>query len=215
MASGLPPSLSQKRFYTTIVLPLLLCALLVSVLVWRILTPQARTEAAPEPDLDPAAGVHPSAVIMPPSEQGVERLAQKSVGLVILERYANPSQTPEADLKDMAHALENYALLVKGENPLPLGSNQEIATAFRGGNAMNLMFLNPDHQAFGLDGQLVDRWGSPLFFHVESRDQIDIRSAGPDKVMWNANDIQRHYDGSYLTGEALNPPSLHQEKKRR
>ncbi|MCB1209754.1 MAG: hypothetical protein KDK97_10525, partial [Verrucomicrobiales bacterium] len=106
-------------------------------------------------------------------------------------------------------------LLVKGDNPLPLGSNQEIATALRGRNAMNLIFIPLDHPAIGVDGQLIDRWGSPLFFHVESRDHIDIRSAGPDKVMWSDDDLQRRYDGSFLAGKDLNPASLHVERKLR
>jgi hypothetical protein len=37
-------------------------------------------------------------------------------------------------------------------------------------------------------GELVDRWGTPYFFHQLSRDHMEIRSAGPDKVMWTQDD---------------------------
>lgn len=212
MARGVPPSLSPFRFYVTIVTPLVLCALLVLLLIWRILTAEkAATEASEEPvpvETQPAPEEVPA-----PTARGVMENKAKSIGAVILERYANPEQSPEADLKDMAHALENFALLVKGDNPLPLGSNQEISTAMRGGNRMQLVFIPVDHPAIGIDGQLVDRWGTPLFFHVESRDRIDIRCAGPDKIMWTNDDLQRCHDGSFLAGKELNPASLHVERK--
>ena len=38
---------------------------------------------------------------------------------------------PEQDLTDLAHALANFSLLIKGDNPLPMGSNEEIADTLR------------------------------------------------------------------------------------
>jgi hypothetical protein len=39
------------------------------------------------------------------------------------------------------------------------------------------------------NGELMDRWGTPIFFHALSKDQMEIRSAGPDRVMWTADDV--------------------------
>jgi hypothetical protein len=38
-------------------------------------------------------------------------------------------------------------------------------------------------------GELVDYWGTPFFFHQLSGTEMEIHSAGPDKVMWTADDL--------------------------
>lgn len=153
---------------------------------------KART---PKSDAAPVTPAHPA---------GDERL----IGEIILEHYAEPATLPQEDLVRLAHALNNFALLVKGDNPLPQGSNEELAAALRGRNRAQLRFLPETHPVFNAPGQLVDRWGTPLFFHAVSRDRLDIRSAGPDKVMWTEDDLHRRHDGRFLRGEELNAASL-------
>lgn len=114
----------------------------------------------------------------------------------------------------IAHVLGNFALLVKGADPLPLGANEEIAAALRGKNKAALRALSDGHPVFNAQGQLVDRWRTPLYFHASSRDRLDIRSAGPDRVMWTGDDFHRKHDGRYLRGEALLAPSLFEEPPR-
>lgn len=133
---------------------------------------------------------------------------EPTIGEGILFDYGKPNTEPQEDLIRMAHTLSNFALLVKGDNPLPLGSNEEIAAALRGKNRAQLRFLPDDHPVFNDKGQIVDRWGTPLFFHAESRDRLDIRSAGPDKTLWTDDDLHRKHDGRFLRGDQLNPPSL-------
>ena len=130
------------------------------------------------------------------------------IGATILKPYAHPASTPEDDLTLMSHALGNFSLLVKGDDPLPLGANEDIADALRGKNKAHLRFLPDDSPVFDRQGRIIDRWGTPLYFHAESRAHLDIRGAGPDKQMWTADDIHRRYDGSFLKGEALVSPSL-------
>jgi hypothetical protein len=127
----------------------------------------------------------------------------------ILTRYADAARPPEEDLHDLARMLGNFALLVKGDDPLPLGANEEIAAALRGKNRAQLRALPDDHRAFNAQGQLVDRWGTPLYFHAESRDRLDVRSAGSDRKMWTADDLHRRHDGRFLRGDALLAPSLY------
>lgn len=130
------------------------------------------------------------------------------VGMGILKDYGSPGRDPGEDLTDMSHALRNFALLVKGDNPLPLGANEEIAKALKGKNKARLRFLPDDAPCFNAQGQIVDALGTPLFFHAADRDRIDIRGAGPDKQMWTADDLHRTSDGRFLTGDALNASSL-------
>ena len=130
------------------------------------------------------------------------------VGESILSHYADPTRTPQEDLVWMSRALGNFALLVKGDNPIPLGANEDIANALRGRNYAHLRFLPDQHPAFNDRGQIIDRWGTPLYFHANARDRLDIRSAGPDKVMWTADDIHMRHDGQFLQGEDLLSQSL-------
>ncbi len=140
-------------------------------------------------------------------DEASDAIRQKSSGSLpgehILNNYASPSSRPEDDLQVMAHVFSNLRLLVKGDEPFRMGANEEFAAALMGQNAAKEVFLRAPHACLNAKGQLVDRWGSPLFFHVRDRDRIDIRSAGPDREMWTADDLQRRHDGEFFRGETL------------
>jgi len=63
--------------------------------------------------------------------------------------------------------------------------------------------LPDQHAALNARGQLVDRWGTPLFFHALGNGRFEIRSAGPDRKLWTADDIHRNADGSFYNGAEL------------
>lgn len=141
------------------------------------------------------------------ANEAVERV-KPLIGPTILKHYADPAAKPEDDLTAMSHAFDNFSLLVKGPDPLPLGANEDIADALRGKNKAHLRFLPDDSPVFDKQGRIIDRWGTPLYFHAESHDRLDIRSAGPDKQMWTADDLHRRHDGNFLKGDALLAPSI-------
>ena len=74
-----------------------------------------------------------------------------------------------------------------GENPV--GTNAEIMKAVMGGNSKGAMLGPPEGQSLNGKGELVDRWGTPYFFHQLSRSSTEIRSAGPDRVMGTEDDV--------------------------
>ena len=74
-----------------------------------------------------------------------------------------------------------------GENPV--GSNAEIMQALMGGNSAGARLGPSSGQSLSADGELVDRWGTPYFFHQLSKNSMEIRSAGPDRRMWTADDL--------------------------
>ncbi len=131
----------------------------------------------------------------------------------ILANYAQPNTRPEDDLSMMAHVFSNLTLLIKGDVPFRMGANEEFAAALQGKNRDRLRLLPDVHPCFNAQGQIVDRWMSPLFFHVNDRDHIDIRSAGPDKQMGTPDDLHRRYDGQFLHGQQLNAISLDEAGK--
>jgi len=74
-----------------------------------------------------------------------------------------------------------------GENPV--GTNAEIMHAMAGDNPKQLQLSPPDGSSLNEKGELLDRWGTPYFFHQLSKDLMEIRSAGPDRQMWTGDDI--------------------------
>jgi hypothetical protein len=95
-----------------------------------------------------------------------------------------------------------------------LSANEDWAAAIRGQNPAHERFLPDHHIALSPDGKLVDRWGTPLFFHALGGGRFEIRSAGPDEKLWTPDDIHRNADGSFRRGAELNPPSLLESSQR-
>ena len=74
-----------------------------------------------------------------------------------------------------------------GENPV--GTNAEIMKALMGDNPRGAKFGPPEGMMLNGDGELLDPWGSPFFFHQVSRDVMEIISAGPDKRRGTDDDL--------------------------
>jgi hypothetical protein len=70
----------------------------------------------------------------------------------------------------------------------PGGENYEITAALVGKNRFRLELIPMDHPAINDAGELCDRWGTPLFFHQLSGEQMEIRSAGPDREHYTDDD---------------------------
>ena len=102
---------------------------------------------------------------------------------------ANEAQTlpPSVVLDNARVAMHNYNSAF-GENPV--GTNPEITAALMGKNPKQINFITPES---GLrvneKGEMVDAWGTPFFFHQRSGQEMELRSAGPDKIMWNLDDL--------------------------
>ncbi len=101
---------------------------------------------------------------------------------------------PDALTQQRAAASDPQLLAVKqivrdyraalGENPV--GTNSEITKALLGANSHQARFISEEVKLN--NGQLVDRWNHPYFFHQLSHSQLQIRSAGPDGKMWTGDD---------------------------
>ncbi len=130
------------------------------------------------------------------------QMAHELPGEEILKNYALASTRPEDDLHAMAHVFANFRLLVKGD-AFRMGANEEFAAALLGKNAAKEVFLTAPHACLNARGQIIDRWGTALFFHVRDRDRVDIRSAGPDREMWTADDLHRLANGDWHRGAGL------------
>jgi hypothetical protein len=94
---------------------------------------------------------------------------------------------PETAVENMSRAIHQYGEMFGGN---PVGTNPEITKQLNGGNPKHINFITV---AAGMRvddiGELVDPWGTPYFFHQISGSDTEIRSAGPDKIMYTADDI--------------------------
>jgi hypothetical protein len=105
---------------------------------------------------------------------------------------AKPGPAPKPEPEGRAE-VESVRLMFRdyrtrmGENPV--GTNAEIMKAVMGGNPVNARLGPPEGQSLNEQGELVDKWGTPYFFHQMSKDHMEIRSAGPDRKMWTSDDV--------------------------
>jgi hypothetical protein len=70
----------------------------------------------------------------------------------------------------------------------PVGSNADITASLTGRNRLRYALVPPRHPAVNADGELVDRWGTPYFFHQLDGRRMEIRSAGPDRRLHTEDD---------------------------
>lgn len=93
---------------------------------------------------------------------------------------------PATVLENMRKTIELYGSTFGGN---PVGTNPEITRQLAGENPKGINFLKTDGNRVNSNGELVDPWGTPYFFHQLSGTEMEIRSAGPDRRMWTPDDL--------------------------
>ena len=183
--------------------------LLLAVALWLLLfrAPTPGTNTATRDTQTPVAASQPPASAAPSNRPTPPALPQASLEIILPS--AVPETTPRPAAEVAAHlpatpetetglppltVLENMRLVFRqyssrfGGNPV--GDNAEITAALNGRNPGQVTFVNPEAgQGVNDRGELVDNWGTPFFFHQISGTVMEIRSAGPDRKMWTADDL--------------------------
>jgi hypothetical protein len=94
---------------------------------------------------------------------------------------------PEIILQNARRAIVQYAQVYGGN---PVGTNPEITASLMGENPRHINFITPDSGLVVNDkGEMLDGYGTPLFFHQISGHDTEIRSAGMDRKMWTFDDL--------------------------
>lgn len=91
-------------------------------------------------------------------------------------------------IDNLQFTLRDYATALGGN---PVGTNAEITASLLGDNLKQLKLPPPAGSTRNDQGELCDPWGSPWFFHQLSGRQMEIRSAGPDRALYTADDFVR------------------------
>lgn len=159
-------------------------ALLVGVAVlvlalYRPLAPFRRALFSPGRTAAPAAAAH-AALPAVATATGAEEPSELTRGL----------NAPGRDVQSDLRIVNELFLAYRGATHQldPVGENAEITAALRGRNKLGFAFIPADCAAVNAKGELCDRWGTPFFFHALAGDRMEVRSAGPDRVMWTADD---------------------------
>ena len=132
------------------------------------------TENVPETSNEQSV-VASSATAVPVVAAPVAPLAPELAGL-----------PPDTVLENMRLTVRQFGAMFGGN---PVGTNPEITTALQGENPKHINFLKPDGNRVNSRGELVDVWGTPYFFHQLSGTEMEIRSAGPDRIMYTPDDL--------------------------
>ncbi len=121
----------------------------------------------------PANDLPPPAPAMIPAGQAISAAAPSDEGAKL-------------ELEKIHRMITSYNTLM-GENPV--GTNAEIMKALMGRNPHQAMLGPPEGGRLNSKGELIDPWGTPYFFHQMSRDDMEIHSAGPDRIMGTPDDL--------------------------
>ncbi len=104
-----------------------------------------------------------------------------------IEQLNSPTVTIRDDLILLSNVFSSWQTLFPQDGN-PWGDNRDITAALSGQNSRRVALIPPSHPAISKDGELLDRWGTPLLFHQLSGTAMEVRSAGPDRVLYTADD---------------------------
>ncbi len=158
----------------------LLAFAVVAFLAWEFLR-----SPDPRPASDAAASGTQSRIENPKSKISDAAPTEASD---LAKNLNSPTTDIRADLRLVSDVIETFRTnFLQAGNPV--GSNADITAALVGKNKLRVAFIPPKHPAINQSGEICDRWGTPFFFHAESATKMEIRSAGPDRKMWNEDDV--------------------------
>ena len=119
-----------------------------------------------------------------------------NTGTDLAARAASPNSTPatnELPSLPPLTVLDNARLAIHGYNAAfgenPVGNNAEITAALMGKNPKQINFISAEAGLrVNANGEMVDGYGTPFFFHQLSGQEMEIRSAGEDRKLWTFDD---------------------------
>ena len=177
----------RPSFYILTLLLLVLIAL-VYYITKAIDSPELQKAVERAKATKPPAPPASAAVTVPaPPTQQARNLIDPEVQK-LADELNSPQSNPQRDLEIVREFLDLYGKAYRDGNPV--GLNEDITAALTGSADPNRSGqLFPMKSAAIRNGQLVDRWGTPFWFHPESATKMEIRSGGPDRQLFTGDDV--------------------------
>jgi len=121
----------------------------------------------------------------PPSDSG----PPQSKGSPLAADLNAPGGNGQQDVETLHALLRQYLHHMHHRQGLPIGDDIDLARVLTGHNPVKLVILPAGHAALSPDGHLRDRWGTPYFIHPLGHNAFEVRSAGPDRKLFTADDF--------------------------
>lgn len=153
---------------------------LTGVAIIAVLSRREGDQAEPAPAQEVASEKGEPAAATPPPEPVLMPVAKE-----LSDALIRPEGSPEEELQTVGQLLHFYR---QGFGENPVGQNEDVVSALTGENQHRAAYLPKDSPSI-VDGKLVDRWGSPYWFHPVSGREMEIRSAGPDRELFTTDDL--------------------------
>lgn len=116
------------------------------------------------------------------------RLATADQPAQAWERFLAVDGTPREDLAALGELVNGYLHAGLGDSRRAIGFNEDLISALTDRAALGDAALPADHPAIH-EGRLLDRWGTPWQVHPLAAERIQLRSAGPDRRLYTADDL--------------------------
>jgi len=169
-------------------LAVVLIGLGLTMIFWSTHRAPTKKEQAPSASAQSATSHNlPSANLASPLSAVRSPLSPKPPS-PLADELNSPYTTIQRDLQVLNGVLLAWQTNFHGQGN-PVGDNAAITAALTGKNPLKFQFIRRDHPAIDARGELCDRWGTPLFFHALSGTRMELRSAGPDRLMDTDDDV--------------------------
>lgn len=116
-------------------------------------------------------------------------LRSNTAGQALADQLNAPAGDPAQDVITLHRILQQYQRVLHGQRSTPIGDDIDLARALTGRNPMRQLFISPTHPALARDGHILDRWGTPYHLHPRGKGAFEVRSAGPDRQLYTADDL--------------------------
>ena len=154
-------------------------------IAWWLIVGQAPAARSGQSATTAPHRAEPSAVL---SKAARDQLLRDSPEAHLADDLNQPEGTLQRDVAIVGSMIAAYRSNYAGRGN-PVGDNREITDTLLGRNPNGIIFLRAGHPAINAQGELCDRWGTPFHFHAESGRKMEVRSAGPDRKLWTADDV--------------------------
>jgi hypothetical protein len=172
---------ASKPFKTKVVL-VIGALIVVLAAIWKFF---------PEPEADSPGKSRGDSTVesrgtqMPPPPAPAVPVVLHDAANELSDLVSKADLTPEIRIQGVGQLLYTYR---QGFGGNPTGQNEDVVNALLGMNEKHTALL-PKTCAAIRDGQLIDDWGTPYWFHSVSAKQMEVRSAGPDRELFTADDL--------------------------
>jgi len=187
------PSAAAERRIKMIAIGILIGVALLIAKSLIVVTPEEAGPASENTKTEDTAAVHESADTPEPRAR-IQRTIAIPDDVTVLDIASSADQLHSDDLGPLDDLLIVQSLVdayrrVEGANPSG-GLNFEIVARLTGSNERKVAFISPAHPDLNDEGELVDRWGTPYWFHPVTREKMEIVSAGPDRSLFTDDDVK-------------------------